>query len=160
MHILLVGVSPDSLSLLHEPMGERFEGVLRYCVGLSMTKLFGFLFCCDIIGIELFIEGSTIDSHLFSPVEDEAYFTIHVTSEPECSFVGFETNVRYAHVIRVFVYMSTFMWWLNVVCLDSIYSIHGPIIAVENIPLRPGLFLTKAIFVQELVGLSLFFLGM
>lgn len=51
-------------------------------------------------GIDSIIPGATIDSHLFEPcgyscngMKDETYFTIHVTPEPECSFVSFETNL-------------------------------------------------------------------
>lgn len=64
----------------------------------------------EISGIDKLIAGAAIDSHLFSPcgyscngMKDEAYFTIHVTPEPECSFVSFETNVRmtsYTKLVR------------------------------------------------------------
>jgi len=51
-------------------------------------------------GIDSILPGFDIDSHLFNPcgyscngLKDEHYFTIHVTPEPQCSFVSFETNV-------------------------------------------------------------------
>jgi len=51
-------------------------------------------------GISSILPEFDIDYHLFSPcgyscngLKDEYYFTIHVTPEPHCSFVSFETNV-------------------------------------------------------------------
>jgi len=51
-------------------------------------------------GISSLLPGFDIDYHLFDPcgyscngLKDQYYFTIHVTPEPECSFVSFETNV-------------------------------------------------------------------
>jgi len=51
-------------------------------------------------GIDKLIPGSTIDDFLFEPcgyscngIKDDAYFTIHITPEPQCSYVSFETNV-------------------------------------------------------------------
>lgn len=50
-------------------------------------------------GIDLLLPGSDIDGFLFNPcgysangLLNETYFTIHITPEPECSFVSFETN--------------------------------------------------------------------
>lgn len=50
-------------------------------------------------GIDLLLPGSSIDGFLFNPcgyscngLLDDTYFTIHITPEPECSFVSFETN--------------------------------------------------------------------
>jgi len=50
-------------------------------------------------GIDLLLPGSDIDGFLFSPcgyscngLLKDTYFTIHITPEPECSFVSFETN--------------------------------------------------------------------
>eukprot|EP01083_Nonionella_stella_P157880 513051_1 len=64
----------------------------------------------QISGIADLITGAHIDSHLFSPcgyscngLKDDVYFTIHVTPEPECSFVSFETNIKlksYSSLIR------------------------------------------------------------
>lgn len=52
-------------------------------------------------GIDKLIPGSDIDGFLFSPcgyscnaLLNETYFTIHITPEPECSFVSFETNLN------------------------------------------------------------------
>lgn len=52
-------------------------------------------------GIDKLIPGAVIDDFLFSPcgyscngLKDGAYFTIHITPEPHCSFVSFETNLR------------------------------------------------------------------
>jgi len=50
-------------------------------------------------GIDLLLPGSDIDGFLFEPcgyscngLLKDTYFTIHITPEPECSFVSFETN--------------------------------------------------------------------
>jgi S-adenosylmethionine decarboxylase proenzyme len=52
------------------------------------------------IGIDTIIPGSSVDSFLFDPcgyscnaLNEEAYFTIHITPELEFSFVSFDTNL-------------------------------------------------------------------
>lgn len=52
-------------------------------------------------GIEQLLPGFVIDDFLFNPcgyscngVKDDSYFTIHITPEPHCSFVSFETNAK------------------------------------------------------------------
>jgi len=62
------------------------------------------------VGIDQFLPGSVSDEVLFSPcgysvngLKDEAYYTIHVTPEPHCSFVSFETNINqqsYTDLVR------------------------------------------------------------
>lgn len=51
-------------------------------------------------GIADLLPGAVTDEKQFEPcgysvngLLDESYFTIHITPEPECSFVSFETNV-------------------------------------------------------------------
>eukprot|EP00128_Syssomonas_multiformis_P008775 Colp12_sorted_trinity150504_noHs@22185 len=58
--------------------------------GKKVTKL---------TGISNILPGAVCDEALFDPcgysvnaLLDEAYFTIHVTPQPECSYVSFETN--------------------------------------------------------------------
>lgn len=53
-------------------------------------------------GIADLLPGAVTDEKQFEPcgysvngLLDESYFTIHITPEPECSFVSFETNVSY-----------------------------------------------------------------
>eukprot|EP00475_Leptophrys_vorax_P023820 TRINITY_DN3277_c0_g1_i1.p1 TRINITY_DN3277_c0_g1~~TRINITY_DN3277_c0_g1_i1.p1 ORF type:complete len:814 (+),score=207.67 TRINITY_DN3277_c0_g1_i1:306-2747(+) len=57
-------------------------------------------YSATLAGIDTIVEGSEIDSFLFDPcgyscnaLKDKAYFTIHITPEPECSFVSFDTNL-------------------------------------------------------------------
>jgi len=54
-------------------------------------------------GIADLLPGAVTDEKQFEPcgysvngLLDESYFTIHITPEPECSFVSFETNISYA----------------------------------------------------------------
>jgi S-adenosylmethionine decarboxylase len=67
-------------------------------------------------GIDLLLPGSTIDGFLFEPcgyscngIRGADYFTIHITPEPHCSFVSFETNATLGsydsllqHVLAIF----------------------------------------------------------
>jgi len=53
-------------------------------------------------GIADLLPGATTDPKQFEPcgysvngLLDDTYFTIHITPEPECSFVSFETNASY-----------------------------------------------------------------
>jgi len=55
-----------------------------------------------ISGIADLLPGAATDEKQFEPcgysvngLLDDSYFTIHITPEPECSFVSFETNVSY-----------------------------------------------------------------
>lgn len=50
-------------------------------------------------GIGALLKGVDLDAHQFEPLgyslnglREEEYYTIHVTPQPECSFVSFETN--------------------------------------------------------------------
>ncbi len=54
----------------------------------------------DEIGISDFFPGALIDDFMFEPfgyslnaLMDDGYYTIHITPQPNCSFVSFETNV-------------------------------------------------------------------
>eukprot|EP01104_Vermistella_antarctica_P006304 TRINITY_DN17016_c1_g1_i1.p1 TRINITY_DN17016_c1_g1~~TRINITY_DN17016_c1_g1_i1.p1 ORF type:complete len:457 (+),score=120.71 TRINITY_DN17016_c1_g1_i1:542-1912(+) len=69
-----------------------------------------------VTGIADLIPGATTDEFQFDPcgysvngLLDDVYFTIHVTPEPECSFVSFETNLSLRnfaplinHVVSIF----------------------------------------------------------
>jgi len=51
-------------------------------------------------GIDTLVPGSEIDAFLFNPcgyscngLKDDIYWTIHITPEPQCSFVSFEANL-------------------------------------------------------------------
>jgi S-adenosylmethionine decarboxylase proenzyme len=57
-------------------------------------------YSATLAGIDTIVEGAEIDSFIFDPcgyscnaLKDSAYFTIHITPEPECSFVSFDTNL-------------------------------------------------------------------
>lgn len=52
-------------------------------------------------GISEFLPGAVIDAALFEPcgysangLLDESYVNIHITPQPECSYVSFETNIK------------------------------------------------------------------
>jgi len=52
-------------------------------------------------GISELLPGSITDEFMFDPqgysmngLLEDAYFTIHITPEPQCAFVSFETNIR------------------------------------------------------------------
>lgn len=67
-------------------------------------------------GIQALCPGAVIDEHAFSPcgysmnaILHDAYTTIHITPESECSYVSFETNTRLTtycslvrHVLSIF----------------------------------------------------------
>lgn len=69
--------------------------------GKEMTKISGISSLCP---------GATIDESHFAPcgysmnaILQDAYYTIHVTPEPECSYVSFETNAiltSYSALVR------------------------------------------------------------
>jgi len=49
---------------------------------------------------KLFTDQTLVDDHQFDPlgysmngIDDQIYYTIHITPQPECSFVSFETNL-------------------------------------------------------------------
>jgi ornithine decarboxylase len=53
-----------------------------------------------VVGIDSIVDGAEVQSFLFEPcgyscnaLKDSSYFTIHITPEPECSFVSFDTNL-------------------------------------------------------------------
>ncbi|XP_013381055.1 S-adenosylmethionine decarboxylase proenzyme isoform X2 [Lingula anatina] len=64
-------------------------------------------------GIAELLPGAQIDDYLFEPcgysmngiLPDARYITIHITPEPECSYVSFETNVPQQ------------VWYSTVICL-------------------------------------------
>eukprot|EP00461_Guttulinopsis_vulgaris_P008301 UN08352 len=54
----------------------------------------------EMSGISEFFPQAKIDDYMFEPygyslnaLMDEGYYTIHITPQPNCSFVSFETNV-------------------------------------------------------------------
>jgi len=53
----------------------------------------------------LFSKNAIVDAHAFDPcgfslntLEEDMYYTLHITPQPECSFVSFETNCRLGSV--------------------------------------------------------------
>lgn len=81
--------------------GGRDSGSAVDVVGKRMTKT---------AGIDHLVPGATIDEASFSPcgysmnaILHDAYSTIHVTPEPQCSYASFETNTTlraYAPLVR------------------------------------------------------------
>lgn len=68
-------------------------------LGSMMTK---------ISGIDGIVEGMTIDDFMFDPcgyscnaINGSSYYTIHITPEPECSFVSFDTNLPVTSYSRI-----------------------------------------------------------
>ena len=61
-------------------------------------------------GIEKILPGSINDGCLFNPIGfslnglyKDSYYTIHVTPQPSCSYVSFETNIKkenYDHIVN------------------------------------------------------------
>ena len=81
--------------------GPEVDPATAAAIGKRMTKA---------AGIDHLVPGATIDESSFSPcgysmnaILHDAYSTIHVTPEPECSYASFETNTAlraYSPLVR------------------------------------------------------------
>ena len=82
LELMMHDLDPDTMS--------RFYRLPEYGCGRDMTHA---------TGISTLLAGAHIDEHMFTPcgyscnaLRDDRYWTIHVTPEPHCSYVSFETN--------------------------------------------------------------------
>lgn len=82
LEILMTGLDPSVMSKFH-----YVEGVSNQSVR-------------EKVGISDFFPDALIDDFMFEPygyslngLMEDGYFTIHITPQPNCSFVSFETNV-------------------------------------------------------------------
>lgn len=99
-------------------------------------------------GISDLLEGVDLDAHQFEPLgyslnglREQEYYTIHVTPQPECSFVSFETNVfkaSYAELVHKVI--SIFKPESFTVLLGSevLCSSEGTSLSICNLPFSIG----------------------
>ncbi|KAJ1958944.1 spermidine resistance protein [Dipsacomyces acuminosporus] len=88
VEILMTGLDPDRMRLMYIDGIDAEEGARG---GKAVERA---------SGISAIYPESASDSFLFSPcgfslngLQDDGYYTIHVTPEPHCSYASFETNV-------------------------------------------------------------------
>lgn len=107
---IMQSASPPVLNMGENPppmFNERTINLMMFDMAPSVARLFFLENCPEggkemtrVSGISELCPGATIDETSFSPcgysmnaILHDAYYTIHVTPEPECSYVSFETNV-------------------------------------------------------------------
>lgn len=106
----------DSVFTLSAPTMERTVNMMMFDIALEVGEIFfqkSGLTAKEMTlkaGINTLCPGATIDESSFSPcgysmnaILHNAYSTIHITPEPECSYVSFETNTclkNYSSLIR------------------------------------------------------------
>jgi S-adenosylmethionine decarboxylase len=105
---------PDTID--EEPSTERTINLMMFDMDPEVSELF-FKRTCETgkemtakTGIATLCPGATIDETAFTPcgysmnaILHDAYFTIHVTPEKECSYASFETNTslrNYSSMVR------------------------------------------------------------
>ncbi|KAJ2633760.1 spermidine resistance protein [Coemansia sp. RSA 1290] len=88
VEILMTGLDPERMRVMYLGGASTHEGALG---GKAVEHA---------SGISEIYPHSTTDSYLFTPcgfslngLQNDGYFTIHVTPEPHCSYASFETNV-------------------------------------------------------------------
>ncbi|KAJ2451930.1 spermidine resistance protein [Coemansia sp. RSA 2336] len=88
VEILMTGLDPERMHVMYLGGASTREGALG---GKAVENASGIS--------EIYPQAAT-DSFLFTPcgfslngLQDDGYFTIHVTPEPHCSYASFETNV-------------------------------------------------------------------
>lgn len=81
LEVLMSGLDPERMKLFYYKEGVSNEEIRK------------------ISGISDFFPNATIDDYMFQPfgyslnaLLPDGYFTIHITPQPNCSFVSFETN--------------------------------------------------------------------
>jgi len=114
---LALGVVPLAISTYVPKNNERTINLMMFDMAPAVAAHFylantpgGGKEMTKISGISSLCPGATIDETHFAPcgysmnaIAHDAYYTIHVTPEPECSYVSFETNAiltSYSALVR------------------------------------------------------------
>jgi len=108
--------SASSSSLIGEPSTERTINLMMFDMSVDVAQTFYQKNCATgkemtaKSGISNLCPGATIDETAFSPcgysmnaLLHDAYFTVHITPEPQCSYASFETNTNlrnYSSMVR------------------------------------------------------------
>lgn len=108
--------SASSSSLIGEPSTERTINLMMFDMAADVAQTFYQKNCptgkemTQKSGIANLCPGATIDETAFSPcgysmnaLLHDAYFTVHITPEPQCSYASFETNTNlrnYSSMVR------------------------------------------------------------
>jgi len=112
-----LGVVPLSISTYVPKNNDRTINLMMFDMAPEVAAQFylantpgGGKEMTSISGISSLCPGATIDETHFAPcgysmngIAHDAYYTIHVTPEPECSYVSFETNAiltSYSALVR------------------------------------------------------------
>ena len=79
---------------------EKMQQGFYHDPSLTESGTVGGQFVDQLTGIGALYPEAQLDSFLFEPcgyssngLQDDRYFTIHVTPEPDCSYASFETNI-------------------------------------------------------------------